>query len=221
MPVTPEAAAPSAAAWLQPYTVEHGIPAGKGSLTVLDFAAPGTAPPAWGPEAQAAEQRELQARAAALRAAEQAKYRRVDVPLVTLNDGTRLPAVGLGTWKAAKGEVQSAVHLALQAGYRHIDCASVYQNEEEVGEALGYALSRGLVSRQDLYICSKVWWVARRAAPGAAQRTWRGASSEQDVLAAAPILSHEGQAWRLILCAGTPTTGGSGCGRRASAPWRR
>ena len=57
----------------------------------------------------------------------------------------------------ALGEQVAAVHAALQAGYRHIDCAAVYQNEGEVGEALDYALSRGFVSRQDLYVCSKVW----------------------------------------------------------------
>ncbi|KAI7845264.1 hypothetical protein COHA_001306 [Chlorella ohadii] len=61
--------------------------------------------------------------------------------------------------KAAPGEVRQAVHVALQAGYRHIDCASVYQNEEEVGDALDHVLRNGLVPRQELYICSKVWCV--------------------------------------------------------------
>ncbi|PRW56478.1 aldo-keto reductase family 4 member C9-like [Chlorella sorokiniana] len=74
-----------------------------------------------------------------------------------LRDGTRIPAVGLGTWKAAPGEVRQAVHVALQAGYRHIDCASVYQNEEEVGDALDHVLRNGLLPRSELYICSKVW----------------------------------------------------------------
>eukprot|EP00967_Tisochrysis_lutea_P140404 scaffold256462_cov18-Tisochrysis_lutea.AAC.1 len=53
-------------------------------------------------------------------------------PTARLSNGYTIPLVGLGTWKAAKGEVQQAVLSALRAGYRHIDCASVYANEHEV-----------------------------------------------------------------------------------------
>ncbi|KAL4858530.1 Aldo-keto reductase family 4 member C10 [Chlorella vulgaris] len=101
----------------------------------------------------AAEQRELAARPEATAAAQRALYARVQVPSFTLRDGHTIPAVGLGTWKAAPGEV----HTALQAGYRHIDCASVYQNEEEVGGAVHHVLSAGLVPRSELYLCGKVW----------------------------------------------------------------
>jgi alcohol dehydrogenase (NADP+) len=108
--------------------------------------------------AQEIERRELAARPAALLEAHKALYRRVEnMPMITLRDETTMPAVGLGTWKAEKGQVRAAVHIALQAGYRHIDCASVYQNEDEVGDALDYALSRKLINRSELYICSKVW----------------------------------------------------------------
>lgn len=64
-----------------------------------------------------------------------------------------MPALGLGTWLAAKGEVSRAVLEALRIGYRHIDCAHVYGNEFEIGEAL---LAAG-VSRRELWVTSKLW----------------------------------------------------------------
>ncbi|KAL1523637.1 hypothetical protein AB1Y20_018573 [Prymnesium parvum] len=73
-----------------------------------------------------------------------------------LSSGARMPLVGLGTWQAPRGEVGAAVSAALKCGYRHIDCAAIYGNEAEIGEALSAALSRGL-ARSALFVTSKLW----------------------------------------------------------------
>ena len=68
-----------------------------------------------------------------------------------------IPALGLGTWKSKKGEVYGAVREALHLGYRHIDCAPAYENEEEVGAALNEMTGSGNVSRSALWVTSKLW----------------------------------------------------------------
>ncbi|GJQ72881.1 hypothetical protein Trydic_g1529 [Trypoxylus dichotomus] len=79
------------------------------------------------------------------------------VPLVTLNNGQKCPALGLGTWQAAPGEVGNAVKCAINIGYRHIDCALLYGNEKEIGEAVREKISDGTVKREDLFIVTKLW----------------------------------------------------------------
>ncbi|KAF2460280.1 NADP-dependent oxidoreductase domain-containing protein [Lineolata rhizophorae] len=74
----------------------------------------------------------------------------------TLNNGTTIPALGLGTWQSSPGEVKNAVAHALKVGYKHIDCAFCYQNEDEVGEGLKEAFAAG-VKREDIFITTKLW----------------------------------------------------------------
>ncbi|XP_014847747.1 PREDICTED: alcohol dehydrogenase [NADP(+)] A-like isoform X2 [Poecilia mexicana] len=77
---------------------------------------------------------------------------------VTLSSGQRMPLVGLGTWKSAPGQVKQAVLAALDGGYRHIDCAAVYGNEQEVGDALALRVGPGKALRRDeVFVTSKLW----------------------------------------------------------------
>ncbi|KAH7380076.1 NADP-dependent oxidoreductase domain-containing protein [Pyrenochaeta sp. MPI-SDFR-AT-0127] len=77
-----------------------------------------------------------------------------------LSNGVSIPAVGFGTFanEGSKGETYTAVTHALKTGYRHLDCAWFYQNEEEVGDAVRDFLAQNSnVTRKDIFICTKVW----------------------------------------------------------------
>ncbi len=71
--------------------------------------------------------------------------------------GDRMPVLGLGTWKSAPDEAYGSVREAIRLGYRHIDCAKLYGNEVEIGNAIRDAINEGQVTRQELWITSKLW----------------------------------------------------------------
>ncbi|ROI14698.1 aldo/keto reductase [Epilithonimonas hominis] len=71
---------------------------------------------------------------------------------VILNNGTEIPEIGFGTWQTTES-VQKTVKAALEAGYRHIDTADIYGNEEEIGEAI----EESGIERKDLYLTTKIW----------------------------------------------------------------
>jgi alcohol dehydrogenase (NADP+) len=81
---------------------------------------------------------------------------------IKLRSGAEVPAIGLGTWKSAPGEVKDAVKIALKSGYQHIDCAAVYQNEKEVGEAFAESFKSDHINREDVWITSKLWNTAHK-----------------------------------------------------------
>ena len=74
-----------------------------------------------------------------------------------LFDDNKIPAMGLGTWKSEPQVLEEAVRYALQVGYQHIDCAAIYLNEEAVGEGIAAALQQTLISREQLWVTSKLW----------------------------------------------------------------
>jgi alcohol dehydrogenase (NADP+) len=82
------------------------------------------------------------------------------VPYKTLYNGAKIPVIGLGTFGSDNYDartIANAVKTAIEMGYRHIDCASVYGNEKEIGEALQEVFAQGIVTREELWITSKVW----------------------------------------------------------------
>jgi 2,5-diketo-D-gluconate reductase A len=74
-------------------------------------------------------------------------------PSVPLNDGRRIPQLGLGVYKIGDDEVEAVIAEALEVGYRHIDTATLYRNERGVGRALREAQVR----REDLFVTTKLW----------------------------------------------------------------
>ncbi|WP_025116968.1 aldo/keto reductase [Lysinibacillus fusiformis] len=77
---------------------------------------------------------------------------------VTLNNGLKMPLVGYGVFRVPEGEdLAEAVKTAIAKGYRSIDTAQVYRNEESVGRGIRAAIEEGMVTREELFITSKVW----------------------------------------------------------------
>ena len=82
---------------------------------------------------------------------------------VQLNNGQKMPLLGLGCWQAPADEVAAAVEAALLAGYRHIDTAYSYLNEDGVGRGIKAALASGKVKRSDIFVVTKLPMTAMQA----------------------------------------------------------
>ena len=94
-------------------------------------------------------------------------------PTLTLNDGTEIPQLGLGTWNLTGEEGKRVIREAIALGYRHLDTASAYGNEEIVGQAVADAIAAGDVTREEMFITTKAWQDEQGAEniPGAFRRS--------------------------------------------------
>jgi diketogulonate reductase-like aldo/keto reductase len=90
---------------------------------------------------------------------------------VTFNNGNKFPQIGLGTFLSTEGDTVKVVYEAIVTnGYRHIDTASIYQNEEAIGEALQQAFKAG-IKREEVFITTKLWQDEREDVEGALRRS--------------------------------------------------
>ncbi|MER6089860.1 aldo/keto reductase [Streptomyces bluensis] len=76
-----------------------------------------------------------------------------NVPPITLNNGVEMPQLGFGVWQVPDDEAEQAVGTALEAGYRNIDTAAIYGNEEGTGKAI----AASGIPREDLFVTTKLW----------------------------------------------------------------
>ena len=76
---------------------------------------------------------------------------------VTLNNGVKMPIIGLGTWTFTNEEAENAVYIAIKNGYRLIDTAAYYGDEIGVGKGVRKAIKEGLVKREDIFVTSKIY----------------------------------------------------------------
>ena len=93
--------------------------------------------------------------------------------------GARIPAIGLGTMTLREKTCVETVKAALQAGYRHIDTAERYQNEQWVGEGLGEGLAAAGLKREDVFVTTKVYW--DKLAAGDFERSVEGSLRKLDL----------------------------------------
>jgi len=79
-----------------------------------------------------------------------------DQPTVVAS-GVEIPLLGFGTWQLEADDARRMVREALHIGYRHIDTAWIYKNEKAVGDGIADAVAEGIVSRDDVFVTTKIW----------------------------------------------------------------
>ena len=83
---------------------------------------------------------------------------------LTVENLPAIPHLGYGTWNLESSNVSDAVSIALQTGYKHLDCAAIYGNQDKVGKGIKHGLQKANLSRSDIWVTSKLWndqWVSQ------------------------------------------------------------
>ena len=81
----------------------------------------------------------------------------LDAGTVTLNNGVSIPILGIGTFALSDSEAEESVYWALRDGYRLIDTARIYGDEAGVGRAISRAIDEGFVTREEIFVTTKMW----------------------------------------------------------------
>lgn len=76
---------------------------------------------------------------------------------ITLYNGVQVPSLGIGTFMISPEDTENSVYAALKLGYRLIDTANAYMNEEAVGKGLAKAIEEGIVTREEVFVSTKIW----------------------------------------------------------------
>ena len=76
---------------------------------------------------------------------------------VKLYNNVEVPVLGIGTFMISPEDTEKSVYAALKLGYRMIDTANAYMNEEAVGKALKKAINEGIVTREEVFVSTKIW----------------------------------------------------------------
>jgi len=82
--------------------------------------------------------------------------RQAQIPLAASKPST-IPPLGYGTWNLHSSKVSEAVSIALQTGYKHLDCAAAYGNQKDVGKGIAHGLNKTGLDRSDIWVTSKLW----------------------------------------------------------------
>ena len=77
--------------------------------------------------------------------------------IIRLSNRVEVPVLGIGTFMITPADTEKAVYSAIKLGYRMIDTANAYMNEEAIGKAIAKAISEGLVKREELFVSTKIW----------------------------------------------------------------